>query len=114
MTAPQSARDEKALREFLEFAAVGARLVARGREAYDRDEMLRLAAEAILHKIGEAVARLSDHVTAGHPQVNWRPMKGMRNVVAHDYGAIDHDMVWNALADSLPREASKVRNILDA
>lgn len=36
------------------------RLVARGKNAYDSDEAMRLAAQVILHKIGEAVARLPD------------------------------------------------------
>lgn len=105
-------RDRQTLQDFGEFAATGARLVARGRKAYDEDEMLRLAAEAILHRIGEAVGRLSDEVVATNPQVRWRPMRGMRNVVAHEYGAIDYTIVWNALADELPTEAAEVRTIL--
>lgn len=114
MTASLSLHDEQTLRDFLEFAETGSRLVARGRKAYDEDEMLRLAAEAILHRIGESVARLSDNVIEAHPQVNWRPMKGMRNVVAHKYGAVDHNIVWNALTDRLPAEGAEVQSILAA
>lgn len=39
-------------------------------------------------------------------------MKGMRNVIAHEYGIVDYDIVWNALRSDLPREASEVRRIL--
>ncbi|MBC3992909.1 DUF86 domain-containing protein [Streptomyces sp. AC563] len=82
--------------------------------AYENgDEMLRLAAEAILHRIGEAVIRLDGEFTASHPEVRWRAMKGMRNLVAHGYGAVDYGILWNALAHSLPREAAHVRRILD-
>lgn len=107
-----SPRDRRTLRDFVEFAEIGARLVARGRKAYDGDEMLRLAAESVLLRIGEAVARLSDDVTFANPQVQWRPMKRMRNVVAHEYGAIDHNIVWNSLANDLPSEAGEVHRIL--
>jgi uncharacterized protein with HEPN domain len=100
------------LDDFLEFAETGARLVARGRDAYDADEMLRLAGEAILHRIGEAVARLGEEFIRAHPTVAWRRMKGMRNLLAHDYGAVDYNIVWNALAHDLPREAGAVRRIL--
>jgi uncharacterized protein with HEPN domain len=106
-------RTRRTLEDFLEFAATGSRLVARGRDAYDADEMLPLAGEAILHKIGEAVARLSDGFTQAHPQVHWRPMKAMRNLVAHEYGAIDYNIVWNSLERDLPREAVEVQQILD-
>lgn len=96
----------------MEFVETAARLVERGRAAYDEDEMLRLAAQSIVHRIGEAVARLDDGLVRAHPEVRWRLMKGMRNVVAHDYGAIDHVLVWDALERDLPREASEVARIL--
>lgn len=107
-------RDRQSLQDLVEFAETGARLVARGRTAYDEDEMLRLAAESVIHRLGEAVGRLSDDVIAANPQVQWRGMKGMRNVVAHEYGAIDHNIVWNSLENDLPREAAEMRKILDA
>lgn len=106
-------RTQQVLGDFLEFADTGARLVARGRDAYDVDEMLRLAAEAILHRIGESVARLDDQFTKANPEVSWRPMKAMRNLVAHVYGAVDYNILWNALERDLPREAAAVRRILD-
>lgn len=112
-----SQRDRQTLRDLVEFAETGARLVARGRAAYDDDdddEMLRLAAESVIHRLGEAVNRLSCEVTIANPQVQWRGMKAMRNVVAHQYGAIDHHLVWNSLADHLPQDAAEVQRILDA
>lgn len=105
-------RIRQTLDDLLDFADVGARLVERGRAAYDADEMLRLASEAILHRIGEAVARLPEDFTEYHLQVNWRPMKGMRNLVAHEYHVVDHAIIWNALVNDLPREAAAVRAIL--
>ncbi|QKW53236.1 DUF86 domain-containing protein [Streptomyces buecherae] len=75
--------------------------------------MLRLSAEAILHRIGEAVNSLGGEFTAAHPEVRWRAMKGMRDLVAHDCGAVDHGILWNALAHSPAREAAHVRRILD-
>lgn len=113
LTGSLDGRTRQTLNDFLDFAATGSRLVARGRDAYDTDEMLRLAAEAVLYRIGEAVARLSDDFTKAHPRVNWRPMKGMRNLVAHEYGAVDYNIVWNALEHNLPREAAEVQRILD-
>lgn len=113
----RSDRTARTLLDFLEFADAAARLVARGKGDYDDDEMLRLAAEALLHKIGEVVARLDRDdpaLIADHPEVNWRPMKGMRNLVAHDYAAIDPEIVWTTLEKNLPQEARQVRRILDA
>ncbi|HET7389096.1 MAG TPA: HepT-like ribonuclease domain-containing protein [Nocardioidaceae bacterium] len=100
------------LRDLLAFADMAARLVARGRAAYDADETLRLAAEAVLHKIGEAVARLPDEFVAAHPEVPWRSMKGMRNIVAHAYEQVDYQIVWNSLERRLPLETQRIRDLL--
>lgn len=109
-------RTRRTLEDFLEFAHAATRLVARGRACYNGDEMLRLAAEAILHRIGEVVARLERDdpaLTASHPEVSWRAMKGMRNLIAHNYGAIDDEMVWTTLERDVPREAAHIERILN-
>lgn len=105
-------RTHAALLDLLQFSEMAARLVARGRTAYDRDETLRLAGEAITHRLGEAVARLSDEFIAGHPQVEWRKIKGMRNIVSHQYAHIDYEILWNTLADRIPVTADAIRGIL--
>lgn len=105
-------RVRETLRDLLEFADTAARLVRRGRAAYDADEMLRLAAESIVHKVGEAVSRLPDDFVAAHPTVSWRVMKGMRNRVADEYRAIDYAIVWGTLERDLPKDAAAVRAIL--
>lgn len=112
ITAVYGYRTHAALLDLLQFSEMAARLVARGRAAYDRDETLRLAAEAITHRLSEAVARLSDEFIAGHPQVEWRKIKGMRNIVSHQYTHIDYEILWNALADRIPVTADAIRGIL--
>jgi len=106
-------RVRRTLTDFLEFAELAARLVERGRPAFEGDEMLPLAAESVLHKIGEAIARLPEEFTAEHPDVRWRAIKGMRNKIAHDYRAVDHGLIWNALEKRLPLDAAAVRRIVD-
>jgi uncharacterized protein with HEPN domain len=101
------------LEDLLQFVESAARLVARGRDAYDADEMLQLAAESIVHKIGEAVSRLPDQFTRAHATVRWRPMKGMRNLIAHECEVIDYGILWNALEKELPKDAAAIRAIID-
>ncbi len=102
--------ETRTLKDILAFSAVAARLVARGREAYDSDEMLPLAAEAILIQIGEAVSRLPEAVIAASPHVRWRRM---RNLVGHDHWALDPNIVWNTLARELPVDAVAIGTVVD-
>jgi uncharacterized protein with HEPN domain len=98
--------------DLLEFGRTAARLVARGKPAYDADEALQLAGEAILRRIGEAVARLPDSFTSDHPVIEWRKMKQMRNIVAHDYARVDHEIVWTALEGKMPDLTAYVERLL--
>ena len=103
------------VRDLVEFGDIAARLIARGKHAYDRDETLRLASEAILHRIGEGVARLgrqAPQLLADHPALAWARMKAARNIVAHDYARIDHDILWTALAVQVPEVTAYLRRLL--
>ncbi|MGH8862353.1 MAG: HepT-like ribonuclease domain-containing protein [Jatrophihabitantaceae bacterium] len=102
-----------ALQELAEFGQMAARLVARGKPSYEQDEALQLAGEAIMHRIGEAVARLPEQFLADHPDVEWRKMKRMRTIVAHDYLRVDREIVWTALASRVPEVATYLAAILE-
>lgn len=105
------ARTRRTLEDLLDFAALGARIVALGRARFDDDEIARLAAEAVFIRIGAAVARLGDPFIAAHPTVRWRQMKDLRSV-AHEYGAIDYGALWRTLEVELPKDARAIGEII--
>lgn len=104
-------RTRQVLDDLVEFTDMAARLVSRGHASYTEDEMLRLAAEAITHRVGEAVSRLPEEFVVDHPSVEWRKIKGMRNIIAHEYARVDHEIVWNTLTLKLPEVAQQVRDL---
>jgi uncharacterized protein with HEPN domain len=52
--------------------------------------------------IGEAARRLSDDFRNQHPEIPWRVIMATRHILAHDYDAVDNDIVWRILTDHLP------------
>ncbi len=44
--------------------------------------------------VGEAAAGISDETRKRHPQIEWRKVVGLRNVLVHQYFGIDRPMVW--------------------
>lgn len=40
--------------------------------------------------IGEAARRISDATKAACPNIDWRRIIGLRNIVVHDYGEVDY------------------------
>ncbi|WP_262495236.1 HepT-like ribonuclease domain-containing protein [Paeniglutamicibacter gangotriensis] len=97
-------RDDAALTEIVRLCGVGANLVARGDEWYlgDPDNVPGLAAESLIIKIGENVARLSDATTARHPEVPWCLIKRMRDRLAHHCEGTDYGALWDTLIVDLP------------
>jgi uncharacterized protein with HEPN domain len=54
-------------------------------------------------QIGELSSGLSaEYRQATAHRVQWGPMKGMRNVVAHNYGKVDHEAVWETAINDIP------------
>ncbi len=78
---------------------------ARGRDAFDKDPVVR---DAILYQIvtlGEAakVAIAADpSIEQELPEVEWSPIARMRDRVAHHYWATDRDIVWSTATKAVP------------
>lgn len=114
MTQNDADRVARPLTDLLAFAAEVAEYVtALGEDNLHEHRPTQLVTEALLHRIGEAVSRLPDEFTAAHPEVAWRQMKGMRNVVAHEYGYIDYRIVWRALSKKLLADVAAIERILE-
>lgn len=107
-------RDERSLLEILRLCDNGTRLAGRGHEWYVSDDLNTpgLAAESIIIKIGENVARLSEETTVANPQVPWSSIKRMRDRLAHHYEATDYDAVWATINVDLPRVRAAIASLL--
>ena len=60
--------------------------------------------DAVLRRfeiIGEAASRLSPEPQALFPNLPFRAMRGMRNIIAHDYGDVDLEQVWTTATTDL-------------
>jgi uncharacterized protein with HEPN domain len=105
-------RPRERLNDILE-AATAATIAARGRQVFDDDPVVRLAAEAAVTRIGEAARHLPDEMTALAPEVPWAQIRGMRNVMTHAYFDIESDVLWTTIARDIPALATEVRTLLD-
>jgi uncharacterized protein with HEPN domain len=52
--------------------------------------------------IGEAAAHLTDQTRKAIPKLSFRKMRGMRNIVAHDYANVDLKIVWEVATLHVP------------
>jgi len=81
-------------------------------EQYLQDRMLQLAVERALEIIGEAAHNVSLDFRLKHSEIPWKGIIGQRNVLAHEYGAIKQDLIWEVVTDHLPDLAVKLEHMV--
>ncbi len=52
-------------------------------------------------QIGELAKNLTADFISNHTMVPWNKIKGMRDVVAHGYGTIDLNRVWQTATEDI-------------
>jgi uncharacterized protein with HEPN domain len=81
-------------------------------DAFEADRKTVDAVERNLEIIGEATANLPDEVLARWPEVPWRYMKGVRNLLAHEYFGVDVGIIWQTIQEDLPAITPLLRKVL--
>ncbi len=70
-------------------------------EHFLKDRKVRNAVERNLEIIGEAARGVSPETRNNHADIPWKSMIGLRNVLAHEYGEIRHEVLWHIIGDKL-------------
>lgn len=52
--------------------------------------------------IGEACNALSSEFKQNHPEIEWKPIKGFRNISIHEYFSVNFQIVWEIAKIDLP------------
>jgi uncharacterized protein with HEPN domain len=79
---------------------------------FSSNSMLFSACVRQLEIVGEAVNRLSDELIANNPDVEWRKVTGLRNMLIHEYFGIDDKLIWSVIQKNIPDLKNKVDKIV--
>lgn len=106
-------RDQEALIDILE----AIKLILQYAEGLEFDNLANNMEkqDAILRRIsiiGEATKRLSAEFRSQHPEVPWKSMAGMRDVIIHDYDEVDLDEVWAVIRENLPQLLANIEPLI--
>jgi len=84
----------------------------RGRAAFETDELVQTWMVYHLQVIGEAAGQVSDELRSRHPEVPWREITAMRNILVHAYFAVDADEIWRVVEQDIPQLKAQVLSIM--
>ena len=82
-------------------------------EAFAANDEKRAAVERQVFVIGEAAARLPEEWKQRRPNVPWRKIIGLRNLLAHGYWVIDAEELWDVARNKVPEFVAELRPLLD-
>ena len=74
-----------------------------------------LTFDAVVHNlqiIGEAVKNIPPEIRDHYPQVEWRKISGLRDIIAHAYFTIDDQIVWDIIQNKLSDLHNNIEQII--
>lgn len=80
--------------------------------AFIANRVMLRAIERGVEIIGESARRVSVTYQKAHPEIPWREIIGQRNILAHEYGQIDHELLYKTATEDIPALILQIDELL--
>ena len=85
-----------------------------GRTEFTASTLIQDGVIRNLQTLGQSVLKLSEPFKSSHPEVDWKSIIGLRNVLVHDYLGVSVTRVWEIVERDLPAFKAKILTIQSA
>ena len=112
---PLSERDRALISDMLDSARlINTYVQGLSSDQYLADRKTQLAVERLIEIIGEAARKISEDVRLNEANIPWRGIIGQRNVLAHEYGEVKQERIWNVASREVPLLIGHLERVLSS
>ncbi len=91
------------LRDILDtIARVETKIAGKQFEEFQADWEFRFAVQRAIEIVSEATRRLPEELKSTRPEIRWRSVAAIGNILRHEYHTISDRVVWNAVHEDFP------------
>jgi uncharacterized protein with HEPN domain len=76
---------------------------------FKSNSMIRFASIKQMEIIGEAARYVTEETRSKYPDIEWKEITGLRNILVHEYFGIDSDLIWQIIETDIPDLKKKLR-----
>ena len=80
---------------------------------FEKNDWDQAAILRYLEVIGEAANKLEVSFRQQHPEIPWREVTDLRNVIIHDYMNVDTKIIWRIIMSDIPTFQGQIHALLD-
>jgi uncharacterized protein with HEPN domain len=81
-------------------------------EELTKDELVLDGVVRNLEIIGEAVKQIPAEIKNKNPDIEWKKIAGLRDILTHAYFGIDEAIVWDVIKNKIPELKNKISKII--
>lgn len=81
-------------------------------EDFEEDDWLQDGVVRNMEIIGEAVKNLPADLKTKKPDVDWKKIAGLRDILIHAYFGIDTEVVWDIVKNKIPELKKRITELL--
>jgi len=72
------------------------------------------AEQMLIGVVGEQILKLAESLRLAHPNVPWRQIRSLRNIIYHDYSGVDYREIFRIIKQELPVFKTQLETLIQA